>query len=104
MTKKRAQRLTGFEIRELAPERGLVAVGAFEGEKLVVKGVGRADFLALRAVVRAAYLFNSRKAMEQHGWRTMPVEPTARDSSPPVPLARRDASHREPGAGVPRLS
>jgi HNH endonuclease len=69
MTKRRAERLTGYEIRELAPQRGLVAVGAFEGEKLVVKGVGRADFLALRALVQAAYLFNSRKVMEQHDWR-----------------------------------
>jgi 5-methylcytosine-specific restriction endonuclease McrA len=39
MTKKRAERLTGYEVREL---------GAFEGERLVVKAVGRADFIALR--------------------------------------------------------
>jgi hypothetical protein len=41
MTKRRAERLTGYEIRELAPERGLVALGAFEGENLVVKVLGR---------------------------------------------------------------
>ena len=52
MTKRRAERLTGYEIRELAPERGLVAMGAFEGDKLVMKGVGRADFLALGALVQ----------------------------------------------------
>ena len=43
MTKRRAERLTGYEIRELPPERGLIAVGAFEGDRLVVKGLGRAE-------------------------------------------------------------
>ena len=69
MTKRRAERLTGYEIRELPPERGLVTVGAFEGEKLVVKAVGRADFIAYQALVNGVYFFNSRKAMQQHGWR-----------------------------------
>ena len=69
MTKRRAERLTGYEIRELPPERGLVAVGAFEGDNLVVKGVGRTDFFALGAVVQGVYMLHSRKAMEQHGWR-----------------------------------
>ena len=69
MTKRRAERLTGYEVRELPPERGLVAVGAFEGETLVVKAVGRADFIALQALVNGVYFFNSRKAMELNGWR-----------------------------------
>jgi hypothetical protein len=69
MTKKRAERLTGYEIRELPPEGSRVTMGAFEGEKLVVKGVGRADFLALGALVQGVYMLHSRKAMEQHGWR-----------------------------------
>jgi HNH endonuclease len=69
MTKKRAERLTGYEVRELPPERGLYTVGAFEEEQLVVKAVGRADFIAFQALVNGVYFFNSRKAMEQHGWR-----------------------------------
>ena len=69
MTKKRAERLTGYEVRELPSERGLYTVGAFEGERLVVKAVGRADFIALQAQVNGVYFFNSRKAMEQHCWR-----------------------------------
>ena len=46
-------------------------MGAFEGEKLVVKAVGRADFiLAFSALVNGVYFFtHSRKAMEQYGWR-----------------------------------
>ena len=69
MTKRRAERLTGYEVRELPPERGLFTVGAFEGERLVVKAVGRADFIALRALVHGVLLVHRRKAMEQHGWR-----------------------------------
>jgi hypothetical protein len=69
MTKKRAERLTGYEVRDLPPELGLCTVGAFEGERLVVKAVGRADFIALRALVHGVLLAHSRKATEQHGWR-----------------------------------
>jgi len=69
MTKRRAERLTGYEIRELPRERGFVAMGAFEGERLVLKKVGRADFLALGALVEGVYALHSRKAIEQHGWR-----------------------------------
>jgi hypothetical protein len=69
LTVKRAERLTGYEVRELPPERGSYTVGAFDGERLVVTGVGRADFIALQALVNGVYFFNSRKAMEQHGWR-----------------------------------
>jgi len=78
MTKRRAERLTGYEIRELPPERGLLTVGAFEGEKLMVKAVGRADFMALQALVNGVYLFNSRKSMEQHGWRCARCRSTRR--------------------------
>jgi hypothetical protein len=66
MTKRRAERLTGYEIRELPPERGLLTA---DGEKLMVKAVGPVDFIALQALVNGVYFFNSRKAMEQHGWR-----------------------------------
>ena len=52
---------------ELPPERGLFAVGAFEGQKLVVKGVGRADFLALGALVQGVCMPHSRQSLELHG-------------------------------------
>lgn len=69
MTKKRAERLTGYDIRELPAERGLVVVGAFADEKLVAKVAARADFIALKALVERVLFLHSRKAMEQHGWR-----------------------------------
>ena len=61
MTKKRAEWLTGYEIRELPPKRGLFAAGAFEGQKLVVKGVGRADFSRVRGLVQGVYMPHSRQ-------------------------------------------
>ena len=69
MTRKRAERLTGYEIRDLPNVGGLHTVGAFEGERLVVRAVGRADFVALQALVNGVYMLHSRRAMEQHGWR-----------------------------------
>ena len=69
MTRRRAERLTGYEIQDLPKERGLYTVGAFDGERLVVKAVGRADFIALQALVNGVYMLHSHKAMEQHGWR-----------------------------------
>jgi P4 family phage/plasmid primase-like protien len=69
VTKKRAERLTGYEIRDLPAENGLFTVGAFDGEELVIKAVGRADFIALKALVNGVYMFHSREAMKQHDWR-----------------------------------
>jgi hypothetical protein len=104
MTKKRAERLTGYEIRELPPERGLYTVGAFEGDQLVVKAVGRADFTALRALVHGVLFVHSRKAMKQHGWLyAVPVERATRDPSPHVPVAWWNAPRGEPRAGLPGL-
>ena len=85
MTKRRAERLTGYEIRERAPDRGFVVMGAFAGGKLVLKGFGRADFLALGALVRRVLMLHSHKAMEQHDWRC------ARCRSP----KRLEIHHRE---------
>ena len=80
-------------------------MGAFEGEQLVVKEVGRADFLALGALVHRVYMLHSRKAMEQHGWRCARCRSSRAAGDPPsqVPVARRNASRREPGAGLPGL-
>ena len=49
-----------------------------DGEKVVVKGVGRADFLALGALVQGVYMLHSRNAMEQHGWRCSRCRPRKR--------------------------
>src|SRR5579864_8106110 len=69
MTKKRAERLTGYEIRELTPERGKVILGAFEGTRLILQAAAAVDWIALEALVNGIYRIHSRIAIEQHGWR-----------------------------------
>jgi 5-methylcytosine-specific restriction endonuclease McrA len=69
MTRKRAERLTGYEIRELPSERSLVTLGAFDGQNLVAKASGRVEWLALRAIVDRVYNLHSGMALEQHSGR-----------------------------------
>ena len=69
MTIKRAQRLTGYEIRRLRPERDSVTVGAFDDAGLVAKANGRVEWMALRTLVERVYALHGRISMERHGWR-----------------------------------
>ena len=69
MTRKRAERLTGYEIRELPSKGELVTLGAFDGPQLVVKASGRAEWLALRTVVDRVYALHSGLALKQHDGR-----------------------------------
>jgi HNH endonuclease len=64
MTRKRAEGLIGYEIRPLPNERGLVTLGAFEGEDLVAKASGRAEFLALKYLVKNVYTLHSFRALK----------------------------------------
>ena len=69
MTIKRAERLTGYQIRELSLERGQVTLGAFDGTEMVVKASGRVEWLALKALVHLVYIRHSRIAIERHEGR-----------------------------------
>ena len=69
MTRKRAERLTGYEIRELPNQRGLVTLGAFDGANLVAKASGRVEWLALRAVVDRVLSLHSAIALKEHAGR-----------------------------------
>jgi hypothetical protein len=69
VTVKRAERLTGYEIRELPFERGQVTIGAFDGRELVVKASGRVEWTALKALVQKVYTLHSRLALQRHDWR-----------------------------------
>jgi hypothetical protein len=81
MTIKRAERMTGYEIRMLPDERGRVTFGAFNDGKLVAKGSGRVEWMALRTVVEIVYKLHIRIAMQRAGWRcarcksTRPLQP-----------------------------
>ena len=69
MTRKRAERLTGYQIIELPPEHGFVTVGAFEGGNLIVKALGRAEWIALNTLVDRVYMLHSRIVLQTHGYR-----------------------------------
>lgn len=70
MTKKRAERLTGYEIRELSSGADdAVSFGAFNHGDLVATGKGQVEWLALQNLVRAVYRSHSMKVLEQYGWR-----------------------------------
>ena len=69
MTIKRAEQLTGHEIRKLPDECGRVTFGAFNEGELVAKASGCVEWLALRAIVQRVYVQHSRIAMQQAGWK-----------------------------------
>ena len=69
MTRKRAEHLTCYEIRELPREGCLVTLGAFDGPNLVARASSRVEWLALQAVVDRVYALHSFLAMKQHGGR-----------------------------------
>lgn len=70
MTKRKAEKLTGCEIRLLEPSRaGLVCVGAFECDRLAAQAESRYEETALEALVKTVYDRNSREALKRSGWR-----------------------------------
>ena len=69
MTRKRAEHLTGYEVRELPPERGQVTLGAFDGTTLIEKAVGRAEWIALKTLVNRVLMLHSRTVLENHGYQ-----------------------------------
>ena len=60
MTIMKAERLTGYQIRELRLERDKVTFGAFDGPILVAKTSGRVEWMALKSLVHHVYLLHSR--------------------------------------------
>ena len=60
MTIKRAERLTGYEIRKLSLGANEVTLEAFDGDNLIVKASGRVEWTALKELVHRIYLLHSR--------------------------------------------
>jgi len=69
MTKKRAERLTGYEIRQLDRPSGMVTFGAFSGEEMVTEATHRIEELALDILVREVYKLHSIEVLKRHEWR-----------------------------------
>ena len=69
MTQKRAERLTGYEVRLLSNDSGRVRLGAFDGGTLVAEASGVVEWLALENLVERVYQIHSRRALERCEWR-----------------------------------
>lgn len=69
MTQKRAERLTGYTVRQLSNRGDRICFGAFEGDELIVEASGKADWVALESLVGQVYRIHSRRVLEQNLWR-----------------------------------
>jgi hypothetical protein len=69
MTRKRAERLIGYEVREMPVRGDLVAFGAFDGVTLVAQATGLVEWIALETVVQKVYEIHSRRVLAECGWR-----------------------------------
>jgi hypothetical protein len=71
MTKKRAEQLLGYDVRQLSPvgRGGGVAYGAFEGDELVAEAAHLVDELALEILVREVYRLHCLEVLRRHGGR-----------------------------------
>ena len=69
MTKRRAELLTGYEIRPMPNGAGVFCYGAFREDELVAKAEHRKQGLALTLLVNLVYGLHSRRVLDQFGWR-----------------------------------
>ena len=71
MTKTRAERMIGCEVRRLqeGDADGRVVYGAFRGDELIAEAAHLTDDLAPQVLVRQVYAIHSLEALKQHGWR-----------------------------------
>jgi hypothetical protein len=106
MTQKRAERLTGYEVRPLSGHGDRIRFGAFEGKELIAEAAGVVDWLALESLVEQGlpHPFAARPGGELVAVRPMPTSTPLAYSSPAVPLPWRHTSSGEPGAGLLGLS
>ena len=69
MTKRRAEVLTGYEIRRISHDSGAFCYGAYSGEELMAEAQHAKERTALTLLVGRVYRINSRRVLEQCGWR-----------------------------------
>ena len=71
MNRRRAEALTGYEIRcaKAAPSRRGFICAAYQGETLVAEYSHADRSLALTGLVTGIYRQNSQRVFEHYGWR-----------------------------------
>ena len=69
MTKKRAERLTGYEIRRLENASGKATFAAFRDDETIAEATHWIEELALDFLVREVYKLHSIEVLKHHHWR-----------------------------------
>ena len=69
MTKRKAEVLTGYEIRRIPSGGNSFCFGAFDGDRMLVEAEHRNERVALRWLANAVFKMHSRQILDQHGWR-----------------------------------
>ncbi len=69
MTKKQAERLTGYEVRRIDRNDGNLWVGAFDGSQMMAAAKHRTESAAIRFLVQVVYGMHSRTVLKNHDWR-----------------------------------
>jgi hypothetical protein len=69
VTKRRAEALTGYEVRRISDKDSPFCYGAFSGEELMAEAQHRKQGIALTLLVNRVYQIHSRRVLEKHGWR-----------------------------------
>ena len=69
MTRRKAELLTGYEIRAVASGTDSYCFGAFEADRLVASAGHRHERRALMQLVNVIYQMHSRQVLDEHGWR-----------------------------------
>ena len=69
MTRRRAELLTGYEVRRTSHAGSPFCYGAFSGEELMAEASHRKEGIALTLLVKRIYQIHSRRVLEQQGWK-----------------------------------
>ena len=71
MTQRRAEKMTGYEVRRLQDRGrpGRIVYGAFRGNVMVAEGAHLTDDRALQILVREVYTAHSLEVLKRHQWR-----------------------------------
>ncbi len=69
MTHKRAEFLTGYEIRRIRTTNGSARYGAYQAEELVAQAQHEVEAIALRRLVTRVLALHCREVLDDYGWR-----------------------------------
>jgi HNH endonuclease len=69
VTKRKAELLTGYEIRAVPNGTDLVCYSAFDADRLIATVQHRHDRVALTQLVNVIYQMHSRQVLDEYGWK-----------------------------------